>query len=109
MPRIAPLSVVAAAGGLAVFLAGCTADDPTPLPTAPSSTTSAAPGRLTIQYLGDDGFSGLVFVDDGRRRTRQDQGRSDDLHPPARGLRLSHCGSGQDHGQGPGDALPGRG
>lgn len=65
MPRIAPLTVVAAAGGLAVFLAGCTADDPKPLPTAPSSTSSAAAGRLTIQYFGDDGFSGLVFVDTG--------------------------------------------
>jgi hypothetical protein len=65
MPRFAPLSVVAVAGGLVAILAGCTADDPTPLPTATSSTTSAAGGRLTIQYLADDGFTGLAFVEEG--------------------------------------------
>jgi hypothetical protein len=67
MPRTAPLSVVAGAGGLVLLLAACTADEPTPLPTetAPTSSTTAVAGRLTIQYLGDDGFSGLVFVDQG--------------------------------------------
>ena len=67
MPRFAPLWVVAAAGGLVVILAGCTADGATPIPTAPPSTSSpsggAAAGRLTIQYLADDGFVGLAFVE----------------------------------------------
>src|SRR5689334_24870319 len=66
MPRFAPLSVVAAAGGLTLLLAGCTADDSRPIPTAPPSTSSAAAAaRLTIQYLGADGSVGLAFVEEG--------------------------------------------
>lgn len=67
VPRISPPLVVAAAGASFVLLAACTADDPAPLPIAPSSTNKATTGRLNIQYLGDDGSTGLVFVEAGGR------------------------------------------
>ena len=93
-----------------MLLAGCTAEDPKPLPTAPSSThLPPQSGRLRIQYFGDDGFSGLVFVDVGGEVLGEDQGRSDHVHPPARGLRLPHRGGGKDHGQGPSLAAVGDG
>ena len=69
MPRIPPPLLVTAAGGSAALLvgllAGCTADDPAPLPTAPSGSTTAPAGRISIQYFGDDGSTGLVFVEAG--------------------------------------------
>ena len=65
MPRISPLLVVAAAGAPLVLLAACTTDDPAPLPSAPASTTKAPAGRINIQYYGDDGATGLVFVEAG--------------------------------------------
>ena len=65
MPRISPLLVVAAAGAPLVLLAACTTDDPAPLPSAPASTTKAPDGRINIQYFGDDGATGLVFVEAG--------------------------------------------
>jgi hypothetical protein len=66
--RIPPLLVTAAgapAALLAGLLAGCTADDPAPLPTTPPSPTTATAGRINIQYFGDDGSTGLVFVEAG--------------------------------------------
>ena len=71
MPRISsPLLVTAAGGSTALLvglLAGCTADDPAPLPTGPSGSTTAPAGRINIQYFGDDGSTGLVFVEAGGR------------------------------------------
>lgn len=69
MPRIPPPLLATAAGGSAALLvgllAGCTADGPAPLPAAPSGSTTASAGRINIQYFGDDGSTGLVFVEAG--------------------------------------------
>lgn len=65
MRRIPPLLVTATGGPaalLAGLLAGCSADDPAPLSTAPPSTTTAPAGRINIQYFGEDGSTGLLFV-----------------------------------------------